>query len=270
MAEPRSAAGTRAGQTRTRRCSPFVGGLVATVAVATLTVGWPTLAVAAQDGSSEHIPSAATTTTLAETAGDALSAAPPPVAMDWSRPVYFVPTNRRVIFITVDDGIDRRNKWLSLISTTRTPVVMFPTGEMMTPTPRYWKLARALGIPIENHTVSHPDMRWLSTYDQRWQICTQNITVKAITMRRATLFRAPYGAWTGSTMWAARSCGMKYVVQWDTVVDHGTITYARGGLQPGSIVLLHLRSDFGQDLQVTLAAARQAGLTPALLTDYLR
>ncbi len=42
------------------------------------------------------------------------------------------------------------------------------------------------------------------------------------------------------------------------------------GCSQGSIVLLHLRPEFEQDLQVTLAAARQAGLTPALLTDYLR
>jgi hypothetical protein len=107
----------------------------------------------------------------------------------------------------------------------------------------------------------------MSLYDQRWMICHQSISVRAIAGRRATLFRAPYGAWSSTTMWAARSCGLKYVVQWDTVVDHGNISYARGGLQPGSIVLLHLRPDFELDLQVTLAATRQAGLTPALLTD---
>jgi peptidoglycan/xylan/chitin deacetylase (PgdA/CDA1 family) len=241
---------------------------VAAVVAGTLLVGWAPPALANRE-------SATTSATPVSAIGQSIPASrraalPPPVPMDWSRPVYYVPTTRRVVFITVDDGIDRRHRWLSLISSTRTPVVMFPTGEMMTPNPRYWKLATALGIPVQNHTVSHPDMRWLSLFDQRWQICQQNITVRAITTRRATLFRAPYGAWSATTMWAARTCGMKHVVQWDTVVDHGTISYARGGLRPGSIVLLHLRPEFEQDLYVTLAAARQAGLTPALLTDYLR
>ena len=251
MTEPEVAAGSAVAGTRTGHRVPISAGIVAAIASLTvaLMVPWPTTVLAAQR-------------TEKSTAV--------PVTMDWSRPVYYLPTNRRVVFITVDDGIDRRNRWLSLISSTRTPVVMFPTGEMVTPTPRYWKLAAALGIRVENHTVSHPDLRWLSRYDQRWQICHQSITVRAIAGRRATLFRAPYGAWSSTTMWAARSCGLKYVVQWDTVVDHGNISYARGGLQPGSIVLLHLRPDFELDLQVTLAAARQAGLTPALLTDYLR
>ncbi len=270
MTEPERTARSAVPLTRTSNRVPGSTSAVAAVALlaVALMVPSPSSVPAAQRTGSS--PPTAIATPRQPSRASQPAALPPTVTMDWSRPVYYVPTNRRVVFITVDDGIDRRNRWLSLISASRTPVVMFPTGEMMTPAPRYWKLAAALGIRVENHTVSHPDMRWLSLYDQRWQICHQSITVRAIAGRRATLFRAPYGAWSSTTMWAARSCGLKYVVQWDTVVDHGSISYARGGLQPGSIVLLHLRPDFEQDLQVTLAAARQAGLTPALLTDYLR
>lgn len=189
---------------------------------------------------------------------------------DGTRPIYFVPTTNRVVFITVDDGIDRQIRWVQLLRSGRWPIVMFPTGEMTDASPAYWRGMLAAGVPLQDHTYSHPDLRWRSTYEQAVQICAGARSIYQATRTKPTIVRPPYGAWNAGTLQAARQCGMRYVVNWDTVVDHGRITYARGSLRPGSIMLLHLTPNFQTDLTVALEAAQRAGLRPAYLTNYLR
>lgn len=241
--------------------SPLTSALLG-VSLAAVAVGVPAAPTSAQN------PTSASTTASKEPVDtrDVTARA----MWDGTRPIYFVPTSNRVVFITVDDGIDRQIRWVQLLRSGRWPVVMFPSGEMTDASPPYWRGMRAAGVPLQDHTYSHPDLRWRSTYQQAVEICAGARSIYQATRTQPTILRPPYGSWNAATLAAARQCGIRYVVNWDTVVDHGRITYARGSLQPGSIMLLHLTPNFQTDLTVALEAAARAGLRPAYLTNYLR
>ena len=72
-------------------------------------------------------------------------------------------------------------------------------------------------------------------------------------------------------MRAAWSCGLKVGFHWRATVDKGFIYYQAQDkrLHPGDIVLMHFRPAFPDDFIAALEAIKAAGLTPALLEDYV-
>jgi peptidoglycan/xylan/chitin deacetylase (PgdA/CDA1 family) len=88
---------------------------------------------------------------------------------------------------------------------------------------------------------------------------------------RPTLFRAPYGNSDEATLQTAGEAGTKYVVNWGSEVIDGQIKFSGPHeFRPGSIVLMHFKPSFEADVNAFVAQARANGLTPALLTDYLK
>ncbi len=64
---------------------------------------------------------------------------------------------------------------------------------------------------------------------------------------------------------------MKYLLTATADFTSGAANVYHGGpLQPGDVIILHFTDTLASDLQRALDAAREAGLTPAALTDYLR
>ena len=88
--------------------------------------------------------------------------------------------------------------------------------------------------------------------------------------RRPVLFRPPFGNEDNITLKAAHDCGIKAAFMWKETVDKGKVRYQEGHkVQPGDIILMHFRPAFVKDFLAALHAIKRAGLTPALLENYV-
>ena len=57
---------------------------------------------------------------------------------------------------------------------------------------------------------------------------------------------------------------------WKETVHKGKVRFQEGKrVQPGDIILMHFRKAFVKDFLAALRAIKKAGLTPALLEDYV-
>ena len=70
------------------------------------------------------------------------------------------------------------------------------------------------GHEIMNHSTTHPHMSRLSRDQIREEIETCNDKIEAVTGKRPTLFRAPYGEYTNDLIEVLDELGMK-CIQWD-------------------------------------------------------
>jgi peptidoglycan/xylan/chitin deacetylase (PgdA/CDA1 family) len=183
-----------------------------------------------------------------------------------------IPTDQKVAFITIDDGLNRHPWAEELIREANVPVTLFLTTNYANRNRGYFATLRDAGrVLIESHTVSHPKLLELSYDDQRYQLCHATDLLEDWYGRRPAFFRPPYGEKNDDTMRAAWSCGLKVGFHWRATVDKGIVYYqARDKkLRPGDIILMHFRPAFPDDFVAALVAIKAAGLTPALLEDYV-
>lgn len=126
------------------------------------------------------------------------------------------------------------------------------------------------GAAIEAHTVSHPTLKGRPYAFQRREVCGSADQLGTIYGRRPTLFRAPFGEHDQTTLQVMRDCGLTAALFWKQTVDDGVVRYQEGAtVQRGDIILMHFRPRFVDDFIAALQAIKAAGLTPALLADYL-
>lgn len=189
-------------------------------------------------------------------------------------PVYSrVPTDQRVAFLTIDDGYVRFPQAAAALHAVTVPVSAFLLSNLVdSPAAKmYFGGVAGNTSSIEAHTISHPKLPGTSYAFQYSQICGSADALAGAFGRRPTLFRPPYGYYDATTLRVAHDCGFQAVVTWTVVVEYGKVAYQTSvrRVQPGDILLLHFRSSFAEDLSLALGAIRDAGLTPALLEDYL-
>jgi hypothetical protein len=68
----------------------------------------------------------------------------------------------------------------------------------------------------------------------------------------------------------AHGCGLKAAFFWKETVDKGKVRFQEGNtVKPGDIILMHFRPAFVKDFLAALQAIHRAGLTPALLENYI-
>ncbi len=72
--------------------------------------------------------------------------------------------NQKVAFLTIDDGIVRMPKDLEVMKQAHIPFTMFLIGPVAAEDPPFFKQLRSYGGVIEDHTMTHPDLRGKS-YD---------------------------------------------------------------------------------------------------------
>jgi len=128
----------------------------------------------------------------------------------------------------------------------------------------------AAGATVQNHALSHPDLRGLSLEGQAEEICNSTALTRQLFGTVPTLFRPPFGAHDASTRLAARVCGFSTMVLWHATVNDGVLRIqGREHLLPGDIILMHFRSDLSENLSVVFAALAAQGLGVGRLEDYL-
>jgi peptidoglycan/xylan/chitin deacetylase (PgdA/CDA1 family) len=184
--------------------------------------------------------------------------------------LHAIPTTQKVAFLTIDDGFTKVPEAPELIAEAHVPVTLFLTIDAVKDRPDYFRPMRSSGAVIEAHTITHTELRGKSYAYQKREICGSADQLGKWYGRRPVLFRPPFGDKDATTLRASHDCGMKAAFMWKATVDKGKVRYQEGHtLKPGDIVLMHFRPAFVKDFLAALNAIHKAGLTPALLDDYM-
>lgn len=181
-----------------------------------------------------------------------------------------IPTQQPVAFITIDDGNLKLPEAAKLLAAADVPVTLFLTTNAIKDDEPYFARLQQQGAVIEAHTITHTELRGKSYDFQRREICGSADRLGKLYQRRPVLFRPPFGTKDATTLRAAQDCGMKAAFMWKETVHKGKVRYQEGKrVQPGDIILMHFRPAFVKDFLAALRAIHKAGLTPALLEDYI-
>ncbi len=187
-------------------------------------------------------------------------------------PVYYrLPVTAKVAFLTIDDGVVRMPKDLEVMRVAHIPFTMFLIGPVGASDPTFFKALEGYGGVIEDHTMTHPELPGKSYTYQKHQICGAKSTLTRAFGAAPTLFRPPYGDYDRTTLAVVHDCGLAAAFDWSETVRNGKVFYqtADHRIRPGDIILMHFRDTFPQDVLAALTAIHRAGLTPALLEDYV-
>jgi peptidoglycan/xylan/chitin deacetylase (PgdA/CDA1 family) len=181
-----------------------------------------------------------------------------------------IPTQQPVAFITIDDGYLKSPEAPGLLAAAGVPVTLFLTTDAIHDDEPYFDRLREHGAVIEAHTITHTELRGKSYAFQRREICGSADRLGARYQRRPVLFRPPFGTKDATTLRAAQDCGIRAAFMWTQTVHKGKVRYQEGRkVKPGDIILMHFRPAFVKDFLAALRAIHRAGLTPALLEDYI-
>ncbi len=203
---------------------------------------------------------------------------PPPPAVPVVLPggatakLFFrMPVTAKVAFLTMDDGIDQQPADLQVMKAAGIPFTMFLIGPVAAKNPTFFKALEADGGVIEDHTITHTELKGKSYAFQKNEICGAKAKLAAAFGQPPTLFRPPYGDYDQTTLKAVHDCGLTAAFDWSETVNDGKVFYQTSvhKIKPGDIILMHFRPAFPQDVLAALTAIHNAGLTPALLTSYM-
>jgi peptidoglycan/xylan/chitin deacetylase (PgdA/CDA1 family) len=181
-----------------------------------------------------------------------------------------IPTDQPVAFITIDDGWVKSPQAVQLFAAAHVPVTLFLEINAIRSDVGYFKPLQQNGAVIEAHTITHVELKGKSYDLQKHEICGSADQLGQMYGRRPLLFRPPFGDKDATTLRAVHDCGMKAAFFWKETTNTGIVRYQVGHtVQAGDIILMHFRPAFIEDFLAVLQAISQAGLTPALLEDYI-
>jgi peptidoglycan/xylan/chitin deacetylase (PgdA/CDA1 family) len=187
-------------------------------------------------------------------------------------PIYSrIPVHQPVAFLTMDDGQTQLSTAAPLMAAAHIPFTMFLIGPVAAKNPPFFERLASEGGVIEDHTLTHPVMRGLSYTRQRQEICGARDLLHSTFHSTPRFFRPPYGNYDHNTLRAVHDCGLQAAFNWAETVNGGKVYYQTPThkIQPGDIILMHFRPAFVSDVTAALNAIHQAGLTPALLENYI-
>lgn len=167
----------------------------------------------------------------------------PAAAVVWSLPV-----GRSEVFLTIDDGWFPSRRVLAYMQTHSLPITAFVIGQALREHPRFWQAFVRAGGSVEDHTMTHPDLKTLPYGGVVNQVGGDVSAIRAVTGQAPVLLRPPYGAFNQTVLEATYASGVPDVVMWNAEVPSGITGYGSGlplktwnggPLAPGSIILLH-------------------------------
>jgi peptidoglycan/xylan/chitin deacetylase (PgdA/CDA1 family) len=188
-----------------------------------------------------------------------------------------VPTDDRVVFLTIDDGTEKDPALLHMVRELGIPFSAFLTHGEVRGDYGYFRELNRHGAAMNNHTVTHRNLRRLSYEGQLREICRQQRNLERHFGEASRIFRPPYGSYDHDTLLAARSCGISVVPLWAEEAFPDRIEYAQPGgrLHPGDIILTHFRglaswnAPMPDVVRRVLQTATAQGFALARLEDYV-
>ncbi|MFI1418281.1 polysaccharide deacetylase family protein [Streptomyces sp. NPDC020731] len=154
-----------------------------------------------------------------------------------------VPTDEKILFLTIDDGAEKDPAFLRMMSELKIPYSAFLSDYLVKEDYGYFKEMRNRGAALHNHTLHHPYLPALSYARQKREICGMQKVIEKRYGKRPVLFRPPYGNYDKATLRAAKACGITHVPLWneEVFVDRWEYREWDRDLHPGDIVLSHFR-----------------------------
>ncbi|MFD9727026.1 polysaccharide deacetylase family protein [Streptomyces sp. NPDC059072] len=188
-----------------------------------------------------------------------------------------VPTEDKVVFLTIDDGAEKDPEFLKMMQELKIPYTAFLSDYLVRDNYPYFKQMQAAGVTLNNHTLNHRYMPALSYEKQREEICGQQDTIQKEFGKRPSLFRPPYGNYNQDTLKAAKSCGIKAVPLWNAEAFTNRMDYREWDrdLHPGDIILTHFRGKedwkgtMPDMIRHVMKTVTDKGYAVARLEDYL-
>lgn len=211
--------------------------------------------------------------------------APPavkPIALSVDHPQVFskVPISDKVVFVTVDDGIEKDPAYIQMVKDFQIPITISLADTLIRDDYAYFeKLYQTGFVSIQNHTVNHPlNMPSLSAQRQLDEISGQQQKLEREYGATPYLFRAPGGNYNSVTVNAVKQAGLKGMMNWKESMEIHDMQYqtASHNLQPGDIILAHfrgpaqLKGETMVQMMINLYKHIQAqGFTVADVTKYV-
>lgn len=255
-----------------------LGGALAAAVALIVGCGEPSQAPPVANSSTPP-PTSQTTTTTTPSQGNPAEPyrfgdvqAKAPAIVDGKAPIVRrIETDKRYVFITIDDGEIKDPNALDLIKKSGARPTLFLAKKFVAGHEDYFRAIRdQAGATIADHTVNHPNLRGKPYAFQHKEICDNADSEDREFGHRPWLFRPPYGNYDGNTQKAAADCGMRVIVLWTAAVNDGVVQFQHGDhLNPGDIVLMHFRTTFVEDYTAFVERAKRDNLTPVPLTDFL-
>lgn len=183
-----------------------------------------------------------------------------------------IETKRKIVFLTIDDGYFTDPRTAAVLAEYGVPATQFLTNNSVNGDRyRYYQaISQRDGQTIQNHTMSHPDLKTLSYGAQRDQICQTNEKFQQAFGQRPFMLRPPYGNFNESVRKAANACGIDYIVNWSTTMPKDKLRYQVGNkLRPGDIILTHWSEPFHKWLRGLIKEVHRQGFKFGALQDYL-
>lgn len=170
-------------------------------------------------------------------------------------PVYCVDTAEKKIAISFDAawGADFTPDLLSILKKYDVKTTFFLVGFWVDKYPEMVKQIDSEGHEIGNHSSKHPHMSQLSKEQITAELKKTSDKIEAITNKKVTLFRPPFGDYNNRLIETSRELGLQ-VIQWDVdsldYKDYGTDAIVKRVLSKvknGSIVLFHNNATYTKD-----------------------
>lgn len=184
-------------------------------------------------------------------------------------PVYSVERPDQKIALTIDAAWEDDKTAFILETLARYDVkaTFFLCGVWVEAYPEHVKEIAAAGHEIGNHSLTHPHMNELTAEQVQQEISALDDQIEALTGKRCTKFRAPYGEYNDTVIKAVRALGYE-AVQWDVdTIDWKQERSAAAILEtvlprlaPGSIILCHNNGyQIEEYLPTLIEQAQEAG-----------
>ena len=170
-----------------------------------------------------------------------------PITLNASDPTVFshVPMTDTVVFVTIDDGIEKDPKFIQMVKDFQIPITISLADVLIRDDYAYFEELYETGfISIQNHTVTHPlDMPSLSASRQLYEISGQQEKLRKEYGVTPYIFRPPGGNYNATTIASASEAGLKGLMLWKEAMQISDMEYQTSAhqLKPGDIILCHFR-----------------------------
>jgi len=162
-------------------------------------------------------------------------------------PIYSVARDNKAVSLTFDAawGNEDTQQLIDILGKYNVRATFFVVGEWVDKYPESVKALADAGHEVMNHSNDHAHFTKLGTEQIKANLEAANAKIEAVTGKKPTLFRPPYGEYDDNVIKAVRAVGME-PIQWDVdSLDWKEISAAEitkrvtSKAQPGSIVLFH-------------------------------
>jgi polysaccharide deacetylase family sporulation protein PdaB len=197
--------------------------------------------------------------------------------------VWEVPTHRKLIALTFDDGPDESKTVaiLDLLKQYDAKATFFVVGSRVEKLPEIVKRERKEGHDVGNHTFHHPSFHRISPNKALSEIDQGQASIINATGTETHFFRPPGGSYTDSLVKLSKEKGLKMILwswhqdtlDWRKPGVHRIVNKVLRNARNGDIVLMHdyvyKSTQTVEALKIILPELKKRGFTFVTVSELL-